>query len=401
MSAAAFSPDGLAQLHDVLAGYVDRGEVPGLVALVAANGQSHVEVLGQQTLGEPSAMKRDSIFRIASLTKPITAAALLALVDDGVVRLGEPVDELLPELAARRVLRAPDGPLDDTVAANRPVLIDDLPSCLMGFGLMLAPPGSHPIQRAEADLGLMTMGPPWPPPEFGPDEWMARLGTLPLVHQPGEVWMYNTGLEVLGVLVARAAGCPLEQYLRDRLFDPLGMRSTWFHVPPEQTARFTTSYLPDPTTGELSVLDQAVGGWWSRPPALPNGAAWLVSTIDDFASFVSLFTGRGVVAGERVLSEASIDALLRDRLTTEQRSSSGPFFTGGSSWGFGMAVPAADGPADAPAWFGWDGGAGTTWRTDRRSGLTTVLFTQRAMISPEPPTLFTDFREAAVAALVA
>ena len=227
------------------------------MALLARGGDVHVEVLGRAALDDPAPLQRDAIFRIASLTKPIGAAGAMVLVDDGVLSLSDPVDALLPELAGRRVLRSLESGLDDTVPAERPITVEDLLTFRLGFGIIMVPPGTYPIQEAEAELGLMTLGPPWPPPPFGSDEWIARFGTLPLLHQPGAEWRYNTGAQVLGILLERASGQPLETFLRQRLFEPLGMVDTSFSVPVEKRGRFTTAYMPD-----------GVGG---LPPAGPTG----------------------------------------------------------------------------------------------------------------------------------
>jgi CubicO group peptidase (beta-lactamase class C family) len=152
-------------------------------------------------------LARDAIFRIASLTKPITAATTMSLIDDGILRLDQAIDDLVPELADRRVLRAIDADLDDTVPARRSITVEDLLSFRMGFGSVMAPPGTFPIQRAEAVRGLQSIGgPPWPPVALDPDEWIAALGSMPLMYQPGEQWLYNTSAQVLGVLLARAEG---------------------------------------------------------------------------------------------------------------------------------------------------------------------------------------------------
>ncbi len=389
------SQAGLARLHETMAEHVERGAMPGLVTLVARRGQAHVDVIGTRTFGDAEPMPRDAIFRIASLTKPVAAVAAMVLVDDGVVALDDPVERWLPELADRRVLRSLDAELDDTVPAVRPITVEDLLTFRLGFGSIMAPPGTYPIQTAEADLQLATLGPPWPPPPFGPDEWIRRFATLPLLHQPGEQWMYNTGAQVLGILLERAGGQPLEALLRDRLFGPLGMVDTGFSVPPDRLGRFTTAYAPDPKPGVtevINVLDPIEGSWWGRPPALPNAAGWMVSTIDDFWAFARMLVDRGVHDGERILSEASIELMVRDRLTDAQRAASTLFLGAHSSWGLGLSVPAAAGdPAAIPRGIGWDGGTGTTWRSDLDRDLTGILFTQRAMTSPEPPAAFVDF----------
>ena len=254
----------------------------------------------------------------------------------------------------------------------------------------MAPPDTYPIQTAEAALQLRTLGPPWPPTPHRPDEWIAAFGTLPLMHQPGAGWLYNTGSQVLGLLIERAAGKPLETFLRERMFEPLGMADTAFSVPAGRRDRLTTAYAPDPQSGELHVLDGVDDSYWGEPPAFPNAAGGLVSTIDDFWAFVQMLLGNGVHSGERILREASVDLMTTDHTTPEQRDGA-RLCLAGSGWGYGMAVPAADGSASVPGGFGWDGGTGTSWRSDRTRDLTGILLTQRAMTSPEPPELFTEF----------
>jgi len=173
----------------------------------------------------------------------------MVLVEECTLRLDEPVDRLLPELADRRVLRRLDGPLDDTAPATRPITVRDLLTFTMGFGIILVPSGAYPIQQALNELQVVGFGPPNPSTPHDPDEWMRRLGTLPLMHQPGEQWMYNTGSYALGVLIARAADQPLETVLRERIFEPLGMKDTGFTVPAAKLDRLASCYLANPTTG--------------------------------------------------------------------------------------------------------------------------------------------------------
>ena len=193
MTSAPLSEGQLVRLHDVMAGHVERGAMPGLIALVARQGQVHVDVIGTKAFGDRRPMVRDAIFRIASLTKPIAAVAALTLVEEGVLGLDRPVDDLLPELADRQVLRSLDAELGDTVPATRPITVDDLLTFRLGFGCIMAPPRTYPIQRREEDLKLASLGPPWPPTPYTPDEWIGRLGSLPLMDQPGAEWRYNTG----------------------------------------------------------------------------------------------------------------------------------------------------------------------------------------------------------------
>lgn len=263
----------------VLAGHAESGAVPGMVALVSRKGALHVDVIGSMSIGGPP-MRRDTIFRISSMTKPITAAATMILVEEGKLRFDEPVDRLLPELANRHLLKRIDGPVDDSEPAHRPITVRDLLTFRMGFGYLFAME-EYPIHRAAAEAG-MEPGPPRPSGDPGPDEFMKRLGTLPLIYQPGTSWLYHTSAEVLGVLIARASGRPFDVFLNDRLFEPLGMKDTGFNVPAAKLGRFATSYMVDPQTRELVVYDPAEGGEWSRPPAFPNGGAGLVSTADDY-----------------------------------------------------------------------------------------------------------------------
>jgi CubicO group peptidase (beta-lactamase class C family) len=389
---------GQARLHDRMAGLADDGSVPGLAALVASGHDVHVEVHGVRTLGDADRLTRDAIFRIASLTKPIAATAAMVLVDEGTIGLDDPVDALLPELADRRVLRRLESPLDDTVPAERRITVEDLLTFRMGFGAIMAPPGSYPIQEAEAELGLRTLGPPWPPPPFGSDEWIARFATLPLMDQPGAAWRYNTGAHVLGILLERAGGVPLEDLLRSRVFEPLGMTDTSFSVPEAKWDRFTTAYIPD-DAGGLVTLDPVVEGWWNAPPAMANAAGMLISTLDDLWAFAAMLRDGGRHEGQRLLSSEAVAAMTRNHLTDDQRASQ-TLFLGEFGWGYGMAAPAPT-PAEPPVpWgYGWNGGTGSAWYTDAARGITGILLTTRAMNSPEPPAHFNAFWEAAYGAL--
>ncbi|TML93798.1 MAG: beta-lactamase family protein [Actinobacteria bacterium] len=386
--------EGKAGLHAALAAHVGSGAMPGLVALVRCGDDVHVEAIGHKDFGDAEPIGLDAIFRIASITKPMTAATLMLLVEDGMVGLDDIVDGWLPELCDRRVLRSIDAELDDTVPAARPITVEDVLSFRLGYGSIMAPPGTYPIQRAEAALDLKTFSAPWPPPELTPDQWIASLGSLPLLHQPGAQWMYNTGAEVAGVLIERIAGAPLDDVMRERLFEPLDMVDTGFFVPADKRHRFTTQYAPDPETGALGLLDP-VEGWWAAAPKMPNGAGWLVSTVDDVAAFAAMMAAGG---GE-LLSAETMRLMITDRTTAVDRAANTVFLGGHSGWGLGMAVPAADGASGVPGGYGWDGGTGTSWRNDPATGLTGILLTQRAMTSPEPPAVFDDFWRHAYAAI--
>jgi CubicO group peptidase (beta-lactamase class C family) len=381
----------LGRLHELMAGYVEREELPGLVSLVGRRGEAHVDAVGMTSVGGSDPIRHDTIFRISSMTKPITAVATMILVEDCRLRLDEPVDRLLPELADRRVLKRLDGPLDDTVPANRAITVRDLLTFRMGFGMVMGSPDAYPILRAVNEL--LGQGPPQPQAAPAPDEWIRRLGTLPLMHQPGEQWMYNTGSDVLGVLIARASDTDLEAFLRERIFDPLGMKDTGFSVPAMKLGRFAISYLTDPETGRLELYDEAEGGHWSHPPAFPSGAAGLVSTIDDYFAFGQMMLNKGEHNGVRILSRPSVELMTTDHLTPEQKARSAlmpgdlDFF----GYGFGVSVVTRRDHLPTIGTFGWDGGLGTSWRSDPGEQMVTILMTQRAWTSPTPPDICLDF----------
>jgi CubicO group peptidase (beta-lactamase class C family) len=401
MSKGGFSKARLDRMRDVMAGHVERG-VPGLVTLVSRRGEVHVEEIGMKAAGGPGAVgngpiRRDTIFRISSMTKPITAVATMVLVEECKLRLDEPVDRLLPELADRKVLKRLDGPLDDTVPAHRPISVRDLLTFRMGFGMIMAPPDSMPIQKALSER-MLGQGPPAPAATPAPDEWMRRLGTLPLMHQPGERWMYHTGSDVLGVLIARASGQPFETFLRERIFEPLGMKDTGFSVPAARIDRLATSYWSSP----VGLYDEAAGGQWSRPPAFPSGGAGLVSTVDDYLAFGQMMLDQGKHGSERILSRLSVEVMTSDQLTPEQKVGSdlAAGFFDSHGWGFGVSmVTRRDGVAAVPGQYGWDGGLGTSWRSDPKEEMVGILMTQRAWESPTPPPVTQDFWTSAYQAI--
>jgi len=401
MIAGGLSEARLGRMHDVVAGHVEGGHAPGLVTLVSRRGEVHVDAIGTTAVGGNEPMRRDTIFRISSMTKPVTAAAAMILVEECKLRLDEPVDRLLPELADRKVLKRLDGPLHDTVPAIRPITVRDLFAFTMGFGIVMAPPDTYPIQKAMSDLSL-GQGPPSPSAPPAPDEWIRRLGTLPLMHQPGERWMYNTGSDVLGVLIARAAGRPFEAFVRERVFGPLGMRDTGFSVPAEKLHRLATAYLTDPETGALALYDEAEGGQWSSPPAFPSGAGGLVSIVDDYLAFGQMMLDQGRRGGQRVLSRPAVELMTTDHLTPEQKAVSGlvPGYFDGHGWGFGLSiVTRRDDIAAVPGRYGWDGGLGTSWYSDPKEDMVTILMTQAAWTSPSPPHVCLDFWASAYQAI--
>ncbi|MEV7168429.1 serine hydrolase domain-containing protein [Streptomyces sp. NPDC093224] len=393
---AGFSEAGLRRVRDVLTRYVDSGRIPGVVALVGRDGHTHVEAIGTMRHEGGAPVRRDTIFRMASTSKPVAMAPVMVLLDECVLRLDDPVDQWLPELADRRVLSRPDGPLDDTVPARRPVTVRDLVTSTFGLGMDLSTFGA-PIQAAIQELELT--GHATPIPEQ--DEWMRRLGTLPLMHQPGEQWQYHISHDVLGVLVSRVTGRPFEAFLRERVLDPLGMTDTGFHVPAEKIDRLPPSYAPHPQTGEFTVWDEAEGGRYSAPPAFQGGGGGLVSTADDYHAYFRMLLNGGMHGTTRILSRAAVELMTTNRLTPEQERtrsalardavhvSFGQGQQGG--WGFGMAVRTYRGDYAPLGQFGWDGGTGTSVYADPENRLTGVLLTQVGLSVPDPARLVQDF----------
>jgi CubicO group peptidase (beta-lactamase class C family) len=371
-----------------MAGHVERGDLPGLVMLVSHHGEVHADAIGRLAY-EGSSMLRDSLFRITSMTKPVTAAAAMVLVEDGRLQLDDPVDQWLPELANRKVLLRSDALIHQTVPARRAITLRDLLNFHCGYGIVPVFPERLPIQRAYAEAGLAP-GPVFP--SFPPDELMRRFGSLPLVYQPGERWLYNAGSEILGVLIARAAGKTFGEFLSERIFTPLGMKDTAFCAPKDKHYRFTTAYMYDSSVRQLKVFDPPVTGRFSNPPVFENGAAGLVSTADDFNAFAQMLLNGGSVGSARVLSPESIALMTTNTIVPDEKRESQLFLGNARGWGFGLSVfTGLDDSEARPGRFGWDGGYGTSWYSDPNAQLTGILLTQRVMDSPTPPAAFTDF----------
>ena len=395
-SVGGLSKARLGRMRDIMAGHVECGSMPGLVTLVSRHGEVHVDVIGNMAFGG-APMRRDSIFRITSMTKPVTAAAAMMLIEECKLRLDDPVDPWLPELADRKVLRAIDGALDDTMPARRAITLRDLLTFRLGLGMIMAFPDRHPVQKAIAEAGFAP-GPVFP--SFAPDELMRRYGTLPLVYQPGERWLYNSGTEILSVLIARAAGTTFGKFLRERIFAPLGMKDTDFSVPADKLDRLVTCYMRDHASGELKVFDDPVTGKFAKPPVFENGSAGLVSTADDFNAFAQMMLNGGRLGSERILSRPSVELMTTDHLTSEQKQGSELFFGDNKGWGLGLSVfTRRDNLCNVPGRFGWDGGYGTSWYSDEKENLTGILLTQRMMDSPQPPAVMADFWTSAYQAI--
>jgi CubicO group peptidase (beta-lactamase class C family) len=400
VSSAGLSKPRLERMHQVLSGHVERKEIPGIVALVSHHDDVHVETLGTLSVGHPAPMKRDTIFRIASISKPVTAVAAMILAEECKLRLDESIEPWLPELANRRVLKSISAQLDDTVPAKRAITVRDLLTYRMGFGSVMAAPDTYPIQKSIREYRVGGDGMPLPSQALPTDEWLKRLGSLPWMAQPGERWLYHVSGDVLGVLIARVSGHSLGTFLRQRLFDPLGMKDTAFHVPPEKIGRLPPCYSFNRQSNSLDVFDSAAHSSWSAEPPFEAGGSGLVSTVDDYFAFCRMMLNNGRLGREQILSRAAVKLMTSDQVTPEQRAGSEIFFDTYSSWGLGMAVDIQRNEIfRTPGRFGWNGGTGTSAYTDPVEGMIGILFTQRMMESPEPPKVFTDFWTLAYGAL--
>jgi len=344
-------------LQDLLENAVGSQTVPGAVALVARG--DAVEIASAGELGP------DSIVRIASITKPITAAALMLLVDEGLVALGDPIARWLPELASPKVVRSPEGPIDDVVPAARPITVEDLLTFRAGWGF--------PSDFSLPAVGELFRRLPVFGPSETPEQWLETLSDVPMLHQPGDAWLYNTCSDVQGVLIARVSGQPLPEFLAERIFEPLGMADTGFHVPAAKLDRLPPYHAAG--AGAAPIPEHL----WREPPIFPSGAGGLVSTLADWHRFARML----LAGGGALLSSEAVALMTTDHLTQEQRDAS-RLFLEGAGWGFGGAV-AADGR------YGWVGGTGTTAHVAPSTRTIGILLTQVQMAGPTPPPLMRRF----------
>ena len=394
------SPTRLAKMHDSLLRHVETGRLPGLVAAIGRRGVQHVDEIGTLAFDRTAPMRRDTIFRLASVTKPITAVAAMILIEECKLRLDDPVDELLPELADRKVLRTIDSELGDTVPANRPVTVRDLLTYRSGYGEVAFLSPKCPLQRAliEARLPLSA----WMFPGTA-DEFMRCLGRLPLAHQPGDRWLYHMSAEILGVLIARASGISLSSFMRERIFHPLGMNDTGFTVPKDKLERVATCYKTDPSSGKITVLEEARSDLLTRPCLFESGAGdQFVSTADDLLAFGRMLLNQGAYGKERILSRLSVELMITDQLTPAQKAAS-PFFENfwdSRGWGLGVSiVTRRDDVAGVPGRFGWDGAFSTSLYVDPREDMVGILMAQCRPGALRLPPLVRDFWTSAYQAI--
>jgi len=348
-------------IRDLLDRHIAEGTIPGAVAIVGAD-EPEVVAAGVMSVGG-SPMRPDAIMRIQSMTKVVTATAALRLVEAGRIDLDSAVDEWLPELADRSVLRTPTSALDDTEPARGPITLRHLLTNTSGYGMQLE---ESPLQTAMLENGTEA-GPL--PPAVGADEWLRLLADLPLAYQPGEGWRYHHSFAVLGILLSRLAGRPLGEHLADDLFSPLGMTDTGFWVQNDRLERLPAAYRHG--GHGLVETEPAGSGFYAGPPPFDVSHGELVSTAQDFHRFV-----RALVNGSLVSAE-HLELLRTDQVPSSCKTPESffPGFWTAMGWGFGVAVQAQGPHRDR---FGWSGGQGTDFFVDP-DGRVAVLLTQVEM----------------------
>ncbi|WP_293680279.1 serine hydrolase [uncultured Phenylobacterium sp.] len=381
---SGFKADALAQIPAALKSVVDQGTLSGIVSLVWRKGEVvQVNTIGQRDIAKNLPMERDTLFRIASMSKPITSVAVMMQIEEGKLKLDDPVTKWIPELGGMVVLEDATGPLDKTAPAPRDITVEDLLTHRAGLAYGFTSQG--PIAYAhEEKLGSALANP------LGPDEWLQKLGELPLSYPPGERFHYSHATDVLGFLAARVDGKPLGQVLQDRIFGPLGMVDTAFWVPPEKRDRLAHLY----EYGVDGKLKDVSFKHSDAPPAFEGGGGGLISSADDYLKFARMLLGRGEVEGVRLLKAETVDQMLENRLSDEQR---GHGFLGMPFWvsqGFGLGVSMILDPAKHE-WmgagghgaFGWPGAFGTWWQADPANDMILILLIQDSMaLGPEAVT---------------
>jgi CubicO group peptidase (beta-lactamase class C family) len=385
VTATADTDTRFAAVWALLDEQVAAGRFPGCVAAVRHAGRTEVHATGRVALGDSAPMRPDTLFRIASLTKPFGGVLALGLVHDGVLALDDDVARWLPEFIDLRVLTDPAGPLTGTVPAQRPVTVGDLLFMTAGFGLRMDDsPLAHEMWAQGVSPGPLA-------PRIPPGEFLARLARLPLTAQPGEGWQYHTGSDVLGVLLTRVTGRSLGELVAERVTGPLGLTDTTFWT--AHVDRLATSYTPD---GDRLVVADPPDGAFSRPRVFESLGGGLVSTATDVLTLLAAVAD----GGAPVLDAASAAAMTGDRLTAAQRAAAQTFLGPGRTWGGNVEVTLdRTDPWTTPGRFGWTGGTGTTAYADPSLDLVAVLLTQRMMTGPhDGPEAFWSAAHAAVTA---
>jgi CubicO group peptidase (beta-lactamase class C family) len=367
----------LAQIPPALQAVADAGDLSGFVTLIWRKGEVvQVNTIGHRDVDAGQPMTRDTLFRIASMTKPVTSIAALMLLEEGKLRLEDPITKWLPEFAGMRVLTGAAGPVEETYPSPRDITVEDLMTHRAGLAYAFTSVG--PIAKAHEER----LGPPLGTP-LTPDEWLKALAGLPLSYPPGERFHYSHATEVLGFLVARIEGKPLGQVLKDRIFSPLGMHDTDFWCPPQKRDRMARLYRIDPETDRLQDVSFP---HVERQPVFEAGGGGLISTADDYLKFARMMLGKGEVDGVRLVKAGTVEMMTRNRLTDAQRQIP---FMGIPFWlgqGFGLGASVITDP-EKQAWmgagsegaFGWPGAFGTWWQADPAEDMVMIYLIQNSM----------------------
>jgi CubicO group peptidase (beta-lactamase class C family) len=396
---AGLDPARLVRIDAMVQGYIDTKQIPGAVTLVARHGEiAHVSVQGEKAFGASDPMRRDTIFRIYSMSKPITSVAVLMLYEEGKLRLTDPVSKWIPELAKPRILRDPNGPLDATDPSPSEITVRDLLTHCSGLAYTFTTSGT--LAKAYEEAGVSGAN-----GMLAPSEWASRLGKLPLARAPGTKWNYSVSTDVLGLLVERVSGVPFPQFLKERLFEPLGMKDTAFYVPAEKLDRLATNYMPN-AQGGLDLFDAPATSTYRTQPTFPSGGGGLVSTVDDYARFALMLAGKGKLGGVRLLSRKTVELMATDQLTASERETFGFMRTsrvfGGNSFGLGVMVQTEDAGYRGLGSIGkngWGGAAGTWYWVDPEEDLVAVLMIQRMSFGGVPIAISRDFETAVYQAI--
>lgn len=376
--ALGFDPEGLARLDDYMSGMVEAGLVAGTSTLLMRHGQVVAfSTFGKARLGDAAPLSRDAIFRIYSMTKPVTGAAMMILFEEGRWRLDDPVTDYLPELAGQKVFAglAPDGAML-TEDAVRPPTMRELLSHTAGLGYGLF--DVHPVERAYREAGVMTAD--------SHEDLVRRAARIPLMFQPGTEWFYSIATDLQALVVERLSGMRFGDFLRARLFEPLGMADTGFHVPADQLHRLAEMYSDD-GAGGLKVATEAFDmpiNDYARPPRFEGGGGGLVSTATDYARFCQMILGKGELDGARILAPATVDLMATNVIPDAVLNTINPLrllpFNPAFGFGLDFAVtidPRRLGVAEGRGTLSWGGGGGTWFWIDPENDLVFVGMIQR------------------------
>jgi CubicO group peptidase (beta-lactamase class C family) len=369
-----FDAGKLAAIAPAMQGVVDAGDLSGMVTLVWRKGEEvQFNAIGKRDIANNLPMTRDTLFRIASMTKPITSVAALMLMEEGKLKLSDPITKWLPEFADMKVLKDPKGPLHETYPAPRIITVEDLMTHRSGFAYGFT--SSGPLGKAHEDV----LGQPLDNDKT-PDQWLAALATLPLTYPPGQQMHYSHSTEVLGFLIGRVTGNTYRDFIMERILTPLGMVDTDFYVPKDKRGRAAVVYQQDQKTGALKPFPFPQ---YDSAPAYTAGGGGLISTLDDYLAFARMLLNKGELNGKRYLKRETFEQMTTNHLTQAQRDIpflGMPLFLG---QGFGLGVSVIMDPekhewmgAGSKGAFGWPGAFGTWWQADPEKDMILIFLIQ-------------------------